>query len=538
MHAVEGDFELRLLHFAARSAVMEIIDGGRYDTLCPYRIRVGEKEPFETERTVNCLFDLTPDCDVTVRVTRKETGEEKTITFHTLYESVSLNVRDFGARGDGFSDDTPALQAAIAACPKDGRVVVPAGVYQFTCLWLKSFLHLTLEKNAVLRAFTDESRLPVLPGEITYYDETDEYQLGMWEGNPLPSHPGLISALNAEHILLEGEGVIDGAASYENWWRKERVKALPARPRLLFLSRCEDVTVVGLTFENSPAWTIHPWFCERVSFFGTEVFNPKVSPNTDGIDPESCTDVLLAGMHFSLGDDCIAVKSGKIYMAGRRHTPSRHITVRQCLLENGHGAVTLGSEIASGVYDVTVEDCVFRKTDRGLRIKTRRGRGAEAVIDGVVFRGIEMDEVRTPFVINCFYYCDPDGHTSYVSAREALPVDERTPRIGRVLFEHIHCTNAHVAAAHIEGLPEQKIEEVVFRDVTIRMSGNPVRGLPAMAEGVEERCAGGMFIRNAEHLILENVKVEGTAGKAFDFDEIGRIDAEDGAGAGPGEVTT
>lgn len=126
-------------------------------------------------------------------------------------------------------------------------------------------------------------------------------------------------------------------------------------------------------------------------------------------------------MKFSLGDDCIAVKSGKIYMGKKYKTPSENIHIRQCLMENGHGAVTVGSEMAGGVKNLVVEECRFYDTDRGLRIKTRRGRGKDAVLDQIIFRKIDMDQVMTPFVINCFYFCDPDGKTEFVQSREKMP---------------------------------------------------------------------------------------------------------------------
>ena len=525
--AEKPDFEIRILFHGSRSAVLEIADGGRFETKVPYQIRINEEEPYKTTRTINNLFGLKPDSEIHVGVMGPGSpGMEKTISFHTGFESVSLNVRDFGAKGDGISDDTLYLQAAVWACPPDGRVVVPAGVYRFTCLMLKSSLQLYLEKGAVLKAFSEESRLPLLPGAVSYYNEKEEYYLGTWEGNPLPMRMGLISALDAEEILLYGEGTIDGDASFENWWRKEREKSMPARPRLLFLSRCKNVVVQGLCLQNSPSWTIHPQFSRNLSFYGTCVRNPEVSPNTDGLNPDSCENVQIVGMLFSLGDDCIAIKSGKIYMAGKCPVPSRHIVVRQSLLEKGHGAVTIGSEVASGVYDVTVEDCIFRNTDRGLRIKTRRGRGSRSVLDDIVFRRIDMDGVKTPFVVNSFYFCDPDGHTSYVSDRSERPVDERTPAIGQLRFEDIDCRNAHFRAAYIEGLPERKIREIIFRNTCIRMSEDPQKGIPAMAEGVEESSAGGIFIRNVQHLVLSRVTTEGVCGQIYDLDGIDQTDEE------------
>ena len=525
MTARNNQVQLKLLHSSARTAVLEIMDGGHYETKAPWWVQINDSLPFETRRSITLLYGLKPDSRIHVSLYRQpDEVPVQELEFETEKETVTLNVREFGAKGDGENDDTLFLQAAIWACPEGGRVVVPAGVYRFRCLQLKSDLAMCLEKGAVLKAFTDEDALPLLPGEIQMYDESGEFRLGTWEGNPLPMRMGLVSAQNAQRIFLYGEGVIDGNASADNWWRPERVKALPARPRLFFLSHCKDVVIQGITFRNSPAWTIHPYFSENLYFFGCAAENPEISPNTDGLDPESCSNVQVIGMRFSLGDDCIAIKSGKIYMARQCGTPSRHIVVRKCLLENGHGAVTVGSEIAAGVQDVLVEDCLFCHTDRGLRIKTRRGRGDTSVLDRITFRRIRMEEVLSPFVINSFYYCDPDGHTSYVSSREPLPVDERTPSIGEICFEDIECEDAHFRAAHIEGLPEQKIRRLAFRNVSIRMAEEPREGTAAMAEGVPATRGEGMFIRNVEHLVLDNVSVTGTTGPAMDLDGIGQIE--------------
>ena len=532
--------ELRILYHTARSAVLELADGGKYHTRIPWQVYLNGMPVCRTDRVITNLFGLSPDTDYTVSVKRIPDAEDRAVDpsdpasgendlmadesvicrFRTETESVTLNVKDFGAAGDGVQDDTLFLQAAIAACPPKGRVLVPEGIYRFHCLFLKSDLRMCLEKGAVLAAFTQEERLPLLPGLIQTYDEQGEYNLGTWEGNPLECLTGLVSGFGVRDVTIYGEGTIDGCASHENWWRKDRVKVLPARPRLFFLNRCRDVTVQGIRFCNSPSWTIHPYFSDHLAFYGCEVSNPAVSPNTDGLDPESCRDIQIVGMRFSLGDDCIAVKSGKIYMGRTYRTPTRDLTVRQCLLENGHGAVTIGSEMAGGVLDMLVEDCIFRHTDRGLRIKTRRGRGKDAVLDGVTFRRIRMEEVLTPLVINCFYYCDPDGHTSYVRNRECLPVDERTPELGRLIFEDLVCENCHVRAAHIEGLPEKKIRELELRNVSFRLADHPQSGQPAMADGVEE-CAGkGIYIANVEKLVLEDVTVSGQDGEAIKLEKV------------------
>ena len=182
-------------------------------------------------------------------------------------------------------------------------------------------------------------------------------------------------------------------------------------------------------------------------------------------------------------------------------------------MRDGHGSITIGSEMAGGVKNLTVKDCLFLHTDRGLRIKTRRGRGKDAVIDNVRFEGIRMDHVMTPFVINSFYYCDPDGHSDYVASKEALPVDERTPRIKRLEFSHIQADNCHVAAAYLYGLPEQKIEQVEMRHVRICYAADAVAGEPAMLDGGERVSRMGIFAGNIETLVLEDVEIQGQNGK-------------------------
>ncbi len=508
--------QVKVLFLTARSMTLELEDGGRYHTLCPYDLYLNGVLTQQTEKVITNVFNLKPGTEYTFALVKA--GEDPATPVYegrvtTKTEGATLNVRDFGAKGDGVSDDTLFPQAAIACCPKDGRVLIPAGDYAFRFLTLKSDLSLCLEKGARLMAFMDSDALPLLPGMIQTYDEKGELNLASWEGNPLPCWISLLYGFEAKNVLIYGEGVVDGCATHENWWSKRYVKKLPGRPRLLFLNHCEGVTVQGLTFTNSPSWNLHPYFSKDICFYGTEVINPAISPNTDGLDPESCDGVKAIGMHFSLGDDCIAVKAGKIYMAKTYHVPTRHMEVRQCLLANGHGAVTIGSEMAGGVYDLTVKDCVFDHTDRGLRIKTRRGRGEEAVVENVVFENIEMDHVLTPIVVNCYYACDPDGHTSYVQSREEYPLDERTPQVRSLHFKHLECKNCHVQAAYIEGLPERKIDEVILEDVHFSFAADAQEGIPAMSDGVEKRKKAGFFAKNVKKLKLSQVSLEGVEGK-------------------------
>ncbi len=507
---------ISLVMNTARSAVIEIADGGRYFTKKPYTVKLNGAVYGETDRTITNIFDLKPE---TTYVAEVLDGEEVlgSVEFTTEYEFVTLDVRKFGAKGDGESDDTHFIQAAIMACPEKSRVLVPAGVYRITSLFLKSHLRLELAEGAELRAFNEREKFVTLPPTIESYDETDEYYLGTWEGNPLPMFAAIISGYHAEDVIIYGAGTINGNSDKESWWKNPKVMRTAFRPRLFHINGCKNVTLQGITVCNSPSWTLHPFFSDDLKFIAITIQNPSDSPNTDGLDPESCKNIDILGVRFSLGDDCIAIKSGKIYMGRKFKRPTENVMIRQCLMENGHGAVTLGSEIGGGVKDVTIQDCFFRHTDRGLRIKTRRGRGKDSVIANITFKDLTLDHVMTPLVANSFYFCDPDGKTDYVQSREPYPVDERTPFVKKMLFENMTCTNCHVAAAYFEGLPEQKIEELELRNIYINYTDEPKADVPAMSVGVPVSTKRGFFANNVAKLVLENVVIEGQEGEAFEL---------------------
>ena len=176
-----------------------------------------------------------------------------------------------------------------------------------------------------------------------------------------------------------------------------------------------------------------------------------------------------------------------------------------------------------GVKNLVVEECLFSHTDRGLRIKTRRGRGEDAVLDKITFRKIKMDHVMTPFVVNSFYFCDPDGKTEYVQSREWMPVDERTPCIKRLAFEDIDARNCHVAAAYFDGLPEQKIEEIEMKNISVTYAENPKCDVPAMSSGVRACSLNGIYANNIKHLILEKVSIVGQKGDAITISGVDKI---------------
>ena len=278
---------------------------------------------------------------------------------------------------------------------------------------------------------------------------------------------------------------------------------------------------------NAASWQLHPFFSKKLRFLDVSVSAPKISPNTDALDPESCEDVLILGCRFSVGDDCIAIKSGKISMAQKYKAPAARHTIRNCLMEHGHGAVVLGSEISCGVEELTVCQCCFRDTDRGLRIKSRRGRGKDCVIDNVLFDNIRMEGVLTPIVINGWYNCvDPDGNSDYVQTRIPQPVDDRTPYFGRFTFRNMECSGAEVAAAYVDGLPEAPVKSVALENVCIRFRKDARPGVATMQKNKKVTCRLGLYFENVEEVRLENVKLEGTDGERLIPRQVSKVIGE------------
>lgn len=271
----------------------------------------------------------------------------------------------------------------------------------------------------------------------------------------------------------------------------------------------------NITIQNSPCWTVHPYYCENLSFLNLYIYNPSDSPNTDGLDPESCKDVLVLGTTISVGDDCMAIKSGKYYMSMMHHKPTENVVIRNCKFERGHGSVTVGSEVAGGVTNVRVSRCIFDGTDRGLRIKTRRGRGQRSVLDDILFENIDMNGVHMPFTVNMFYFCDPDGHSDYVQNQNPAPVDEMTPCIGSITGKNINCEGASACILCAFGLPERPIGKLCFENIKAKFlpEGERVPERPVMMDNFDEMSGRSIFARNVKELILKNVEIEGSADK-------------------------
>ena len=500
---------IRLLYAGSVSACFERVNRSPYYAPAPFTVYLDGAARGTANTNVFSLFDLTPGTAYTLTLS----DEAEPFPFQTAGESFALSARDFGALGDGKHDDTAALQSALDFLPPGGRLILPAGTYLTLPLRLKSHTTVELKKGATLLGSPDRSRYPILPGEAADPVTGETRVFGTFEGLVQPMYQALLSAQSARDIRVVGEGVVDGNAQNSDFWTDFR--SFPAaRPRLVSLLHCEDVIFHGVTARNSPSWNFHPFHCARLGFYDVAVLAPKNSPNTDAMDPEACDGVRIVGCRFSVGDDCIAIKSGKIELGQRFDWPAVRHTVRNCLMEYGHGAVTLGSESAMGIRELTVSQCCFHETDRGLRIKTRRGRGEKCAITNITFENIRMDGVLTPVVINMWYNCcDPDRHSEYVWSREKLPVDGRTPHLGAFTFRDMVCTGAQVAACYIDGLPERPIDAVTFENVSVAFDPDARPGVPAMQNFAEERCRLGLYFENVDRVTLQNVRLTGVDGE-------------------------
>ncbi|MCM1165259.1 MAG: glycoside hydrolase family 28 protein [Lachnospiraceae bacterium] len=499
---------INVLYAGSVSACFELENNTPYYSGEEYTVRLNGEEVMTSDRNVFSLYPLKPNTEYTVEVD----GHEP-VKFTTISEACAVSVKDFGAVGDGEHDDTESIQTAVNCLPEGGRLYFPEGTYSTAPINLKSHVTLDFAEGATLLGSTDVSRYPVIPGTVTDIVTGEEIHTGTWEGNAIPMHQALLFAEYACDISIVGKGTVDGNAQNSEWWVnvKERTTG---RPRLLFFNRCTGVTVHGITAQNAASWQLHPYFSQNLNFLDVSINAPKDSPNTDALDPEACDNVNIIGCKFSVGDDCIAIKSGKIELGRKFKQPADHHTIRNCIMQFGHGAITLGSEMAGGVKNLTVNRCIFAHTDRGLRIKTRRGRGKDAVIDGVLFENIKMDGVLTPIVINMWYNCcDPDRFSEYNTTREKLPVDDRTPYLGKFTFRDMDCENCHVAACYCDGLPEMPIEEVTVENIKFTYDPEAKAGYPSMKNNNVEMCRGGMYFDNVKKLIVRNVRVDGCDGE-------------------------
>lgn len=483
--------ELGTVAVTARTAVV-LIDAGtaRYHLPAPVRWSLnGGEQHGETAVVPLFLEALAPDTEHVLQ------AGSATLRFRTLPCAGLVTATDHGV-STGAEDNAAALASAIAAVPPGGTLALPPGRYVSGPVFLKSDMTLYLPEGAEIAARGDRAGWPILPER----DETGRV-VGTWEGLPEASFASPVTAIGCDNLTLTGRGTVDGGGDRGDWWTWPKESRDGARrPRTLFLAHCRNATLSGLTVRNSPSWTVHPFHCHGLTAAALCIENPADSPNTDGFDPESCTGVEVRGLSISVGDDCIAVKAGKRGTGTDRRAdhiaPTRGLTIANCLMQDGHGAVVMGSEMSGDITDVEIVRCEFRGTDRGLRIKTRRGRGGQ--VARIALRDVSMQGVGTALAANAFYYCDADGKSEAVQSRQPAPVDETTPRIADITVEDVTLDGVRHAAAAFLGLPEAPLTGIRLSGVAIGYDPAAEPGQTLMACHLPQARHGGILHRFAD----------------------------------------
>jgi polygalacturonase len=356
------------------------------------------------------------------------------------------NVHTYGAKADGITKDTHAIQAAIDACEHKGggTVLLSAGTYLSAPIVLKSNITLHLDKGATLLGSADHTDYPA----ITEFRD--------------PGLQALVSATDAHNVSITGEGVIDGAG--DTWWQIARaVKNTGVmgsdhpRPRLVVFDHCKHILVEGITIQNSPMWQLVPYYSDDITIRNIKVLAPAHSPNTDAVDPFSSSNIRISHLYADVGDDDIAIKSGAANSPGP-DAPSRNITITDCTFLHGHG-LSIGSEIAGGAQNIHAERIHFEGTDNGIRIKANRDRGND--VGHISFRDIDMKDVKNALIISEYYpkILPPDDVTP-------APITRLTPHFHDITIDNMTATGSASAGA-IVGLPEAPIAGVVLNHVHI-----------------------------------------------------------------------
>jgi len=379
------------------------------------------------------------------------------------------NVRDFGAKGDGRTVDTRAIQEALDACSRagGGTVRIPPGTYLTQPLRLHSNLTLLLEAGAVLQATREPRDFMKEPGDWLQARSSSDF---------LP----LLSGSRLTNVTITGAGVVDGAG--EVWWpaaeeaRRKRPGYTLPRPRMIILSRCRNVRLSGVTLRNSPTFHFVPTDCEDVWIENVKVLAPDHAANTDGIDPSRSRRVVITNCVFDVGDDNIAIKSGSL--VPDHPFACEDLTVVHCRFFHGHG-LSIGSETVGGVRSLRVRGCVFEGTENGIRIKSYRGRGG--IVQDLVYEDIRMNNVERAITFTAYYPRIP-------AEDEPRPFTPETPRYRNIVVRNLTAT-CYENAGVIVGLPEAPIENVKLQNVEIT----------AERTGLELR-----HVRNAH---LENVVI-------------------------------
>lgn len=429
-----------------------------------------------------------------------------------------------GAKADGKKLNTLLINKTIERLSSNGggTLYFPSGTYLTGAIKLKSNITIELETGATL-LFSDN------------FDDYLPFVDMRYEGVMMKSFSPLFYAVDQHDITIKGEGTINGQG--KKWWtefyrvlvdlQKNGVRDLNKyqtmwdnankdlnlskvtnedykevldrrffRPAFIQPIRCKNIKIEGIRIINSPFWTVNPEFCDNVIVKGITIDNPP-SPNTDGINPSSCKNVHISDCHISVGDDCITLKSGRDLQARQLGVPCENITITNCTMLAGHGGVVIGSEMSGDVRKVTISNCVFDGTDRGIRIKSSRGRGGiveEIRVDNIVMKNIKTEAI----VLNLFYSNMPKE-----------PVSDRTP-----IFRNIHISNLTGtlvnSAVKILGIEEMPITDVTLNNINIQsntgLEADMVKNLVLNNVRIDSKIGAPFKISNSENLEINSVK--------------------------------
>jgi len=447
----------------------------------------------------------------------------------TSFKADTFNIVKYGAINDGITLNTKAINDAIIACNKKGGgvVVVPKGLWITGPIEIKSNVNLHLQKNSILQFTRDFDQYPLVASN--------------WEGLSQMRNQSPLWAKNQTNIAVTGFGIIDGAGDAwrmvkkdkltESQWKKlvasggllsedkkmwypseqsvianklknpgeitadktpEFYKSIKdfLRPNLLVFTSCKRILLEGVTFQNSPAWNIHPLMCEDLTVRNVYAKNPWYAQNGDGIDIESCKNVLIENSTFDVGDDGICIKSGRDAAGRKRAMPTENVIIRNSTVYHAHGGFVIGSEMSGGARNIFVSDCSFIGTDIGLRFKTTRGRGG--VVENIHIKNINMMEIPGEAILFDMYYAAVDpvpltGEKREAPKVEILPVTEETPVFKNFYINNVVCDGAE-KAVFVRGLPEMSIENINLENLTIKATK-------------------GIDIQEAKKINLTNVKL-------------------------------
>lgn len=468
-----------------------------------------------------------------------------------VFKKDTFNIIKYNAKADGITLNTQSIQKAIEACNKNGGgvVLVPDGLWLTGPVVLLSNVNLHLQKNALLQFTRDFDQYPLVKGN--------------WEGLEQMRNQSPLSAANATNIAITGSGIIDGSGDAWRMVKKDKLtesqwKNLVAsggivsedkkiwypsektlkgsqmknpgviepgkttefynsikdflRPNLLVFANCKKVLLEGVTFQNSPAWCLHPLMCEDLTVRNIYAKNPWYAQNGDGIDVESCKNVLIENSTFDVGDDGICIKSGRDEAGRKRGMPTENVWVRNCTVYHAHGGFVIGSEMSGGAKNLYVENCTFAGTDIGLRFKTTRGRGG--VVENIYINNINMIDIAGEAILFDMYYAAKDPVPLAGEKREApkvqmLPVTEETPQFKNFYVNNVVCNGAE-KAVFVRGLPEMHIENIFLQNMVIRSQ-----------KGIEISEATGIMFKNVKIVSQDtNPVVDILNSKSIVFDNL------------------